>query len=73
MILVLEHTRTLLADHTTDDYGKLLGLTYSFSWFGKVHPFLDGNGHIQRALFAAMATEFGYPLSPALCDPSAAV
>lgn len=64
MSLVLEHTRTWLADRTTDDYGKLLGLTYSFCWFGKVHPFLDGNGHVQRALFAVMATEFGYPLSP---------
>jgi hypothetical protein len=53
-----------LADTMVDDYGKLLGLAYTFCWFGKIHPFLDGNGHVQRAIFAAMATDFGYPLSP---------
>lgn len=36
-------------------YIKLLTLTYLFCWFGKIHPFLDGNGHDQRALFAAAA------------------
>lgn len=39
-------------------------LTYAFCWFGKIRPLLDRNGHIQRALFAAMAIEFGFPLSP---------
>ena len=34
-----------------------------FGWFGKIHPFLDGNGHIQRALFAAAATELAIPLA----------
>jgi hypothetical protein len=63
MDTVLEHTHAWLGDATADDYGKLIGLTYTFCWFGKIHPFLDGNGHVQRAIFAAMATEFGYPLS----------
>jgi fido (protein-threonine AMPylation protein) len=61
---LLEHTHVWLADTKVDDYGKLLGLAYTFCWFGKIHPFLDGNGHVQRAIFAAMATDFGYPLSP---------
>jgi fido (protein-threonine AMPylation protein) len=64
MGVVLEHTRAWLNEANTDDYGRLIGLTYTFCWFGKIHPFLDGNGHVQRTLFAAMATGFGYPLSP---------
>ena len=28
------------------------------------HGLLDGNGHVQRAVFAVIATEFGFPLSP---------
>ena len=60
---LLRQTRDLLGDASTDDFGKLIALTYTFCWFGKIHPFLDGNGHVQRAIFAAMATEFGYPLS----------
>lgn len=44
-------------------YAQLLLLTHLFCWFGKLHPFLDGNGHIQRALFAALALELGIPLS----------
>lgn len=47
-----------------DDRSRLLGLSYAFCWFGKIHPFLDGNGHVQRALFAAMAAEYGLSLSP---------
>jgi Fic/DOC family len=61
---LLEHTHAWLVDTKIDDYGKLLGLAYTFCWFGKIHPFLDGNGHVQRAIFAAMATDFDYPLSP---------
>ncbi|PDS58824.1 Fic family protein [Rhizobium chutanense] len=63
MAQLLRQTRDLLDDESTDDFGKLIALTYTFCWFGKIHPFLDGNGHVQRAIFAAMATEFGYPLS----------
>ncbi len=62
MATLLTTTHNLMAD-PTDDWGRLLTLTYTFAWFGKVHPFLDGNGHVQRAIFAAMATEFGIPLS----------
>lgn len=61
---LLQQTRDLLGDESTDDFGKLIALSYTFCWFGKIHPFLDGNGHVQRAIFAAMATELGYPLSP---------
>lgn len=63
MIRLMQETRQLVADTSIDDFGKLIALAYTFSWFGKIHPFLDGNGHVQRAIFAAMATEFGYPLS----------
>lgn len=64
MAKLLQETAALLKETRADDYGKLIALTYTFCWFGKIHPFLDGNGHVQRAVFAAMATEFGYPLSP---------
>jgi len=60
---LLEATRDLLSDKSAKDFGKLIALAYTFCWFGKIHPFLDGNGHVQRAIFAAMATEFGFPLS----------
>lgn len=62
---LLEETQQLLGDgkNNGNDYDKLVVLAYTFCWFGKTHPFLDGNGHVQRAIFAAMATEFGYPLS----------
>jgi hypothetical protein len=64
MVELLKNTHALLGEGSADDYGKLVALTYTFCWFGKIHPFLDGNGHIQRAIFAAMATNFGYALSP---------
>jgi len=63
MAELLKNSRALLADRKADDFGKLIALTYTFCWFGKIHPFLDGNGHVQRAIFAAMATDFAYPLS----------
>ncbi len=53
----LEETRN------AERYGQLLYLTHLFAWFGALHPFLDGNGHVQRALFAAAAVELGIPLS----------
>ncbi len=63
MTTLLTNNWALLSDVKADDFGKLIGLAYTFCWFGKIHPFLDGNGHVQRAVFAVMATEFGYPLS----------
>nr|WP_172685209.1 Fic family protein [Methylobacterium oryzae] len=45
------------------NYAKLLLLAHAFCWFGTIHPFLDGNGHVQRALFAALALEMNIPLS----------
>jgi hypothetical protein len=35
---LLEHTLAWLANTKADDYGKLLGLAYTFCWFGKIHP-----------------------------------
>lgn len=66
MSYLLKATQDLIDDgrNSGSDYQKLVALAYAFCWIGKIHPFLDGNGHIQRAIFAAMATEFGYPLSP---------
>ena len=58
------NTYSLLNEPNQDDYDKLIALAYTFSRFGKIHPFLDGNGHVQRAVLAVMATEFGFPLSP---------
>ena len=55
---------SLLNEPNREDYDKLIGLAYAFCRFGKIHPFIDGNGHVQRAVFAVMATEFGFPLSP---------
>lgn len=63
MAELLKNTHAMLSETDADDYGKLIALTYTFCRFGKIHPFLDGNGHVQRAIFAAMATEVGYPLS----------
>lgn len=60
---LLQHTRQHFDKAPETDFGKLLALTHTFCWFGLIHPFLDGNGHIQRAMFATMATGFGYPLS----------
>lgn len=45
------------------DWEKLATLAYIFAHFGLIHPFLDGNGHVQRALFAAAALEMDLPLS----------
>lgn len=44
-------------------WDKLFALTCSFVQFGKIHPFLNGNGHVQRVLFAAGAFDLGIPLS----------
>lgn len=57
-----EVRRELVPARAATPYVQLLTLTHLFCWFGKIHPFLDGNGHIQRALFAAAATELAIPL-----------
>ncbi|MBN9603064.1 MAG: Fic family protein [Afipia felis] len=49
MTELLKNSRDLLADTNADDFGRLVALTYTFCWFGKIHPFLDGNGHIDDA------------------------
>lgn len=61
--LLSEMRRELASARSSAHYAQLLTLTHLFCWFGKIHPFLDGNGHVQRALFAAAATEIGIPLS----------
>ena len=58
------NTHSLLNEPDQEGYDKLMALAYTFCRFGKIHPFIDGNGHVQRAVFAVMATEFGFPLSP---------
>ncbi|TIQ21929.1 MAG: Fic family protein [Mesorhizobium sp.] len=60
---IAEELPRFTRDTNADSFKRLIALTYTFCWFGKIHPFLDGNGHVQRAIFAAMATDFGYPLS----------
>ena len=45
------NTYSLLNEPNQDDYDKLIALAYTFCRFGKIHPFLDGNGHVQRAVF----------------------
>lgn len=46
-----------------NSWDQISALAYLFCQFGYIHPFLDGNGHVQRALFAAAALEMGIPLS----------
>ena len=67
------NTRSLLYEPDQEDYDKLIALAYTFCRFGKIHPFLDGNGHVQRAVFAVMATEFDFPPVAPLRDSSAAL
>ncbi|WFU80763.1 Fic family protein [Bradyrhizobium sp. CIAT3101] len=55
--------RTAKSHAYSGDYQKLFALAHVFCWFGEIHPFLDGNGHVQRAIFATMAVEFGFPIS----------
>ncbi|USI75101.1 Fic family protein [Sphingomonas morindae] len=61
--MLAEVRRELVPARSAAPYVQLLTLTHLFCWFGKIHPFLDGNGHIQRALFAAAAVEIGIPLA----------
>ncbi len=61
--LLSEVRRELVPARSAAPFVQLLTLTHLFCWFGKIHPFLDGNGHIQRALFAAAATELAIPLA----------
>jgi len=61
--LLSEVRRELALAGAATPFVQLLTLTHLFCWFGKIHPFLDGNGHIQRALFAAAATELAIPLA----------
>lgn len=61
--LLSEVRRELTPARSATPFVQLLTLTHLFCWFGKIHPFLDGNGHIQRALFAAAATELAIPLA----------
>lgn len=61
--MLSEVRRELVPARSAAPFVQLLTLTHLFCWFGKIHPFLDGNGHIQRALFAAAATELEIPLA----------
>lgn len=35
-------------------------LTHTFLCFGYIHPFLNGNGHVQRIMFELIALELGF-------------
>lgn len=61
--LLREIGRELPGALSATSYVQLLCLAHLFCRWGKLHPFLDGNGHIQRILFAAAAAEIGIPLS----------
>jgi len=61
--MLSEIRRELPPARSAAPYVQLLTLTHLFCWFGKIHPFLDGNGHVQRALFAAAATDLEIPLA----------
>lgn len=61
--MLSEVRRELVPARSATPFVQLLTLTHLFCWFGKIHPFLDGNGHIQRALFAAAAAELEVPLA----------
>jgi len=50
-------TVRLRIDTLVEPWDQLVTLSYLFSQFGFIHPFLDGNGHVQRSLFAAAALE----------------
>ena len=56
-------TVRLRIDTLVEPWDQLVTLSYLFSQFGFIHPFLDGNGHVQRSLFAAAALEMNLPLS----------
>jgi fido (protein-threonine AMPylation protein) len=43
---------------------KLRFTSLAFVFFGKIHPFLDGNGHVQRLIFVAVCRELGLHVSP---------
>lgn len=62
--LLVNIVREIPVARLAPKYTQLLLLTHLFCWWGKLHPFLDGNGHMQRVLFAATAIELGIPLSP---------
>lgn len=62
MSALLEDIRSALANRGTD-YENLFRASRAFGQLGSIHPFLDGNGHVQRAVFAAMVMEFGYQLN----------
>jgi fido (protein-threonine AMPylation protein) len=63
MTELLEFIDFAVLNTPSEPEAKLGNLAKAFGYFGAIHPFLDGNGHVQRALFAAMATAFKIPLS----------
>lgn len=48
-----------------DDGSVVVDLCNAMFLFFKAHPFLDGNGHVMRAVVKAMCERFGIPLSEA--------
>ena len=48
-----------------DDGGVVIDLCNAMFLFFKAHPFLDGNGHVMRAVVKAVCERLGIPLSAA--------
>jgi Fic family protein len=64
MASLSQEIRVLLESQLTDDqFVTAAGLI--FFHFGYIHPFLDGNGHIQRLVFGTLVVERGLRLSSA--------
>jgi fido (protein-threonine AMPylation protein) len=50
--------RLLSASSSTSPYDHFILAAKAFYIFGLIHPYLDGNGHIQRLVFAASVSLF---------------
>jgi fido (protein-threonine AMPylation protein) len=57
--LIEELAHVAMADKTIVKFNRAVRLFYVF---GMVHPFLDGNGHVQRLIFAAAVLHQGLVL-----------
>lgn len=68
---LLEHTHTWLTDTKVDDYGKLLGLAYTFCWFGQDPPLSRRQRPCPARDLRSDGDRFRLPALSALRHPSA--
>lgn len=64
MVELLKNTHALLGEGSADDYGKLVALTYTFCWFGKIHPSWTATVTFSVRSLLRWQRTFGYALSP---------